>query len=102
MVALTANACAGEDSAAAGGSSSEIHIGAWLPLTGATATYGVAERAGADAYFKMLNASGGVNGRKIKWTVKAGRHKTGSHNPPGPFPLRGRSLTPGDTVGLDT
>ncbi|MEV1066925.1 ABC transporter substrate-binding protein [Streptomyces sp. NPDC050263] len=70
VVALTANACAGEDSAEAGGSSSEIHIGAWLPLTGATATYGVAERAGADAYFKMLNASGGINGRKVKWTVK--------------------------------
>jgi len=69
-VALTANACAGQDSAAASGSSSEIHIGAWLPLTGATATYGVAERVGADAYFKMLNAQGGINGRKIKWTVK--------------------------------
>lgn len=69
-VALTANACAGQDSAAAGGSSSEIHIGAWLPLTGATATYGVGEKAGADAYFKMLNAKGGINGRKVKWTVK--------------------------------
>ncbi|MDF2268486.1 ABC transporter substrate-binding protein [Streptomyces coacervatus] len=69
-VALTANACAGQDSAAAGGSSSEIHIGAWLPLTGATATYGVGEKGGADAYFKMLNAKGGINGRKVKWTVK--------------------------------
>ncbi|MGW2718780.1 ABC transporter substrate-binding protein [Streptomyces sp. NPDC001492] len=69
-VALTANACAGQDSAAAGGSSSEIHIGAWLPLSGATATYGVGEKAGADAYFKMLNAKGGINGRKVKWTVK--------------------------------
>lgn len=69
-LALTAGACAGEDSAAAGGSSSEIRIGAWLPLTGATATYGVAEKAGADAYFKMINAQGGINGRKIRWTVK--------------------------------
>lgn len=71
VVALTANACAGQDSAgAAGGSSSEIHIGAWLPLTGATAAYGVPEKAGADAYFKMLNAEGGINGRKVTWTVK--------------------------------
>jgi branched-chain amino acid transport system substrate-binding protein len=70
VVALTANACAGQDSAGAGGSSSEIHIGAWLPLTGATAAYGVPEKAGADAYFKMLNAQGGINGRKIRWTVK--------------------------------
>ncbi|XUL92903.1 ABC transporter substrate-binding protein [Streptomyces galilaeus] len=69
-VALTASACAGQDSTAAGGSSNEIHIGAWLPLTGATATYGIGEKAGADAYFKMVNAQGGVNGRKINWTVK--------------------------------
>ncbi|MBK3572803.1 ABC transporter substrate-binding protein [Streptomyces sp. MBT65] len=69
-VALTANACAGQDSATAGGSSSEIHIGAWLPLSGATATYGVGEKAGGDAYFKMVNAQGGINGRKITWTVK--------------------------------
>ncbi|MFD3308759.1 ABC transporter substrate-binding protein [Streptomyces sp. NPDC058694] len=70
VVALTANACAGQDSAGAGGDSSEIHIGAWLPLTGATASYGVPQRAGADAYFKMINASGGINGRKVRWTVK--------------------------------
>ncbi|MDX3452406.1 ABC transporter substrate-binding protein [Streptomyces sp. ME02-8801-2C] len=71
VVALTANACADQDSAGAGGGSpSEIHIGAWLPLTGATAAYGVPQRAGADAYFKMINASGGINGRKVRWTVK--------------------------------
>src|SRR5689334_19817267 len=69
-VALTANACAGQDSAGAAASSTEIHIGAWLPLTGSTAAYGVPQRAGADAYFKMLNAQGGINGRKIRWTVK--------------------------------
>ncbi|MFF0156729.1 ABC transporter substrate-binding protein [Streptomyces sp. NPDC005263] len=70
VVALTANACGGQDSAGSGGDSSQIHIGAWLPLTGATAPYGVGQKAGADAYFKMLNASGGINGRKIRWTVK--------------------------------
>lgn len=70
VVALTVNACAGQDSTGAGGSSSGIHIGAWLPLTGATASYGVPEKAGADAYFKMINAQGGINGRKVTWTVK--------------------------------
>ncbi|GHB64794.1 hypothetical protein GCM10010306_068010 [Streptomyces umbrinus] len=70
VVALTANACADQDSAGAGGDSSEIHIGAWLPTTGATASYGVPQKAGAEAYFKMINASGGINGRKIRWTVK--------------------------------
>ncbi|MFI5798977.1 ABC transporter substrate-binding protein [Streptomyces sp. NPDC051677] len=70
VVALTANACGGQDSAGAAGSSSEIHIGAWLPLSGAVAAYGVPQKAGADAYFKMLNAKGGINGRKVRWTVK--------------------------------
>ncbi|WP_155059706.1 ABC transporter substrate-binding protein [Streptomyces blattellae] len=71
VIALTANACADEDSAGAGGGDgSEIHIGAWLPLTGSTAAYGGPQKAGADAYFKMLNASGGINGRKVRWTVK--------------------------------
>jgi ABC-type branched-subunit amino acid transport system substrate-binding protein len=69
-VTLTANACAGEGSAGAGGNSSEITIGAWMPLTGAVAAYGVPQKAGADAYFKMLNAKGGINGRKVRWIVK--------------------------------
>ncbi len=37
---------------------------------GAVAAYGVPQKAGADAYFKMLNAQGGINGRKVDWTVK--------------------------------
>ncbi|MFF2929953.1 ABC transporter substrate-binding protein [Streptomyces mirabilis] len=70
-VALTAGACAGQDSAEAGsGQQSSIRIGAWIPLTGAVAAYGVPQKAGADAYFKMLNAQGGINGRTIDWTVK--------------------------------
>ncbi|MEU5345973.1 ABC transporter substrate-binding protein, partial [Streptomyces sp. NPDC020766] len=69
-VTLTANACAGQDSAGAGGNSSEITIGAWMPLTGAVAAYGVPQKAGADAYFKMINAKGGINGRKVRWIVK--------------------------------
>ncbi|MCX4418917.1 ABC transporter substrate-binding protein [Streptomyces mirabilis] len=70
-VALTAGACAGQDSAEAdSGQQSSIRIGAWIPLTGAVAAYGVPQKAGADAYFKMLNAQGGINGRTIDWTVK--------------------------------
>lgn len=62
---------AGQDSAEAGsGQQSSIRIGAWIPLTGAVAAYGVPQKAGADAYFKMLNAQGGINGRKVDWTVK--------------------------------
>jgi len=42
----------------------EIHIGSWGPQTGPAAAWGSLAR-GTDAYFKMINASGGINGRKI-------------------------------------
>jgi len=67
-VALTAAGCGGGKSAAA--SDTEITIGAWYPLTGAVAASGIPQHAGADAYFKMINDKGGVNGRKINWIVK--------------------------------
>jgi len=47
-----------------------ITIGAWLPLSGPYAEYGVNIRAGTNAYFDMINAKGGVNGRKINWIVE--------------------------------
>ena len=42
----------------------EIHIGQWGPQTGPAAPWGSVAR-GTDAYFKMINAEGGINGRKI-------------------------------------
>jgi len=42
----------------------EIHIGSWGPQTGPGAAYGAIPR-GTDAYFKLVNAEGGVHGRKI-------------------------------------
>jgi ABC-type branched-subunit amino acid transport system substrate-binding protein len=68
LLAVTASACGAGGPAAR--DDKVIKIGAWLPLTGAQATFGVPERAGAEAYFKMVNARGGVNGRKIDWIVK--------------------------------
>ena len=54
----------------AGGSpgvtSSTITIGGTVPITGPAALFGSVAR-GADAYFKYVNAHGGVNGRKIKY-----------------------------------
>ncbi|MFD7288860.1 ABC transporter substrate-binding protein [Streptomyces sp. NPDC059863] len=68
MLALVASACGSGPSAA--GDDSTIRIGAWYPLTGAVASFGIPERAGADAYFKSVNARGGINGRRIEWIVK--------------------------------
>ena len=43
-----------------------ITIGGTVPITGPAALFGSIGR-GADAYFKYVNANGGVNGRKIKY-----------------------------------
>ncbi|MEV6586657.1 ABC transporter substrate-binding protein [Streptomyces acidicola] len=69
LLALVASAC-GTGGPSAAGDDKVIKIGAWIPLTGALASFGIPERAGADAYFKSVNASGGINGRKIDWIVK--------------------------------
>ena len=42
----------------------EIHVGQWGPQTGPAAPWGAVAR-GTDAYFKMINAEGGINGRKL-------------------------------------
>jgi ABC-type branched-subunit amino acid transport system substrate-binding protein len=65
---LAATACASANSA--GANDKEITIGAWYPLSGAVSASGVPQRAGADAYFKMINDKGGINGRKVNWIVK--------------------------------
>jgi ABC-type branched-subunit amino acid transport system substrate-binding protein len=43
-----------------------ITVGGTVPITGPAALFGSVAR-GADAYFKYVNAHGGVNGRKIKY-----------------------------------
>jgi branched-chain amino acid transport system substrate-binding protein len=49
-----------------GVTASTITIGGTVPITGPAALFGSVGR-GADAYFKYVNAHGGVNGRKIKY-----------------------------------
>jgi len=56
---LTFNAMAEE-----GVTDTEIHIGQWGPQTGPAAPWGAVAR-GTDAYFKMINAEGGIHGRKL-------------------------------------
>lgn len=48
---------------------STIVIGSWGPLTGPAALWGSVPK-GMDAYFKMINEDGGINGRKIKFIYK--------------------------------
>jgi len=42
----------------------EVYIGQWGPQTGPAAPWGAVAR-GTDAMFKMINAEGGINGRKL-------------------------------------
>jgi branched-chain amino acid transport system substrate-binding protein len=49
-----------------GVSSNSITIGGTVPITGPAALFGSVGH-GADAYFKYVNAHGGVNGRKIHY-----------------------------------
>lgn len=53
-----------------GATSAPIKVGAWIPLSGPIAVYGLPQRAGMSAYFKMVNEAGGVKGRKIEWIVE--------------------------------
>jgi branched-chain amino acid transport system substrate-binding protein len=68
VIATVAAASAGARPLATPGvSSSQIHLGSSVPLSGEAAVAGSVAR-GAEAYFKYVNAKGGVFGRKIKFT----------------------------------
>jgi branched-chain amino acid transport system substrate-binding protein len=47
----------------------EITLGAWGPMSGPAALWGTIIK-GTDAYFKMINDEGGINGRKINFVFK--------------------------------
>jgi ABC-type branched-subunit amino acid transport system substrate-binding protein len=49
-----------------GASDTEIKIGQTVPHSGPGSLYGVLGRVG-EAYFQMLNETGGINGRKVKF-----------------------------------
>jgi branched-chain amino acid transport system substrate-binding protein len=65
-VVLVPTAMAG---GAPGVTASTITIGGTVPITGPAALFGSVGR-GADAYFKYVNAHGGVDGRKIKYLYR--------------------------------
>jgi branched-chain amino acid transport system substrate-binding protein len=51
-----------------GASDTEIKIGSTMPYSGPTSAFGVIGRT-AEAYFKKINAEGGINGRKINFVT---------------------------------
>ena len=65
-LALTAGVASAAPAADPGVANDEIVIGGTIPLSGIAASYASVGR-GAEAYFKYLNARGGVNRRKITY-----------------------------------
>ena len=63
---LSAGVASARPSADPGVSQREILIGGTIPLSGIAASYASVGR-GAEAYFKYVNARGGVNGRRINY-----------------------------------
>jgi ABC-type branched-subunit amino acid transport system substrate-binding protein len=55
--------------ASPGVTATEIKLGATMPMSGSAATGGLGASAGAKAYFDLINAQGGVKGRKINYIV---------------------------------
>src|SRR5579863_4888260 len=63
---VTTTAAQAEKKYDPGASDSEIKIGNIMPYSGPASAYGVIGKTEA-AYFKMINAEGGINGRKINF-----------------------------------
>ncbi|MFT4102761.1 MAG: ABC transporter substrate-binding protein [Burkholderiaceae bacterium] len=62
--ALAGQAMAADKQYGPGASDTEIKIGQTVPHSGPGSAYGIVGRVG-EAYFKMLNDKGGINGRKV-------------------------------------
>jgi branched-chain amino acid transport system substrate-binding protein len=66
---LAVPAAAGRAGGTPGVTSTQILIGGTVPLSGQASAFGAVGPA-ANAYFKYVNAHGGVNGRKIKYLYR--------------------------------
>ncbi|TFC74884.1 branched-chain amino acid ABC transporter [Cryobacterium sp. TMS1-20-1] len=62
--------CSASPTIADSGSKNTIKIGAWVTTSGPIAVSGVPQAAGTQAYFDMINASGGCNGHQIDWITQ--------------------------------
>ncbi|HWC22425.1 MAG TPA: ABC transporter substrate-binding protein [Flexivirga sp.] len=70
LVAGTASACGSSSGDGSGGSGGDITLGLLAPITGTFAADGKDMKDGANAAVKVINAAGGVNGKKLKLDIK--------------------------------
>ncbi len=66
VIAFTSGAAFAQKKYDTGASDTEIKIGNIIPYSGPASAYGVIGKT-EDAYFKKINAEGGINGRKINF-----------------------------------
>src|SRR6202045_2402500 len=66
VFALTSSAALAQKKYDTGASDTEIKLGNIMPYSGPASAYGVIGKI-EEAYFKMINDQGGVNGRKINF-----------------------------------
>jgi len=66
LAAASSTARAGDKTYDLGATDTEIKIGNIMPYSGPASAYGIIGRTEA-AYFKVINAQGGINGRKINF-----------------------------------
>ncbi|MGL9620569.1 ABC transporter substrate-binding protein [Bradyrhizobium sp. U531] len=67
-IALTSTAALAQKKYDTGASDTEIKIGNIMPYSGPASAYGVIGKT-EEAYFKMINDKGGINGRKINFVT---------------------------------
>ena len=66
VITLTSGAALAQKKYDTGATDTEIKIGNIMPYSGPASAYGVIGKT-EQAYFDMINAEGGINGRKIKF-----------------------------------
>ena len=69
LLASTSTGALAQEKYYPGASDTEIKIGNIMPYSGPASAYGVIGKM-EEAYFKMINDQGGINGRKIKLIVE--------------------------------
>src|SRR5258708_13698452 len=66
VAAMVANPASAQKKYDPGASDTEVKIGNIMPYSGPASSYGVIGKT-EEAFFRMINAEGGVNGRKINF-----------------------------------
>lgn len=76
VISVFLSACGGSVETAQGVTEETVKVGNSIATSGPLAPVGVPFKAGIEAYFKMINEAGGVNGRKIEYV-----HQDDEFNP---------------------